>query len=61
MERVGIAILYTKGMNLEILRPLGGLVGKCTIWFGIGERKYPIRIKTEMFLFQSGGFRSETL
>ena len=61
MERVGIAILYTKGMNLNFLIPLGGLVGKCTIWFGIGERKYHIRIETKMLLFQSSGFRSETL
>ena len=51
MKRVGISSLYTQGLNIEILRPLRGLVGKCTIWLGIGERKYPIELKLKCYYF----------
>ena len=60
MERVGISLLYTKDMNIEILRPLGDLVGKCIICLVL-EKDVSHIIETEMLVFQISGCRSETL
>ena len=42
------------------LRPLGGLVGKCTICLVL-EKDVSHMLVTEMLAFQVSGFRSETL